>query len=102
MDTTFTFAQKGTKGEQSHLNFRSEVTLTMLHMKLKVHSVPGPRAHSYKSLRQSDAHYLVPLIEGRCAVGQKNTTRKNASNAKKVFLTTMFSKNSLGHKRTHI
>ncbi|GFX36092.1 piggyBac transposable element-derived protein 2 [Trichonephila clavipes] len=41
---------KVTKAEQSHLNFRRDVTLSLLHMKPKIHSVPGPRAHSYKSL----------------------------------------------------
>ncbi|GFX12568.1 piggyBac transposable element-derived protein 2 [Trichonephila clavipes] len=67
---------KCTKVEQSHLNFRRDVTLSLLRMKPKIHSVPGPRAHSSKSLRQSDAHYLVQSTQGRCAVCQKNTTKK--------------------------
>ncbi|GFY01906.1 piggyBac transposable element-derived protein 3 [Trichonephila clavipes] len=45
-------------------------------MKPKIHSVPRPHTHSSKRLRQSDAHYLVPSTQGRCAVCQKNTVKK--------------------------
>ncbi|GFQ74971.1 down syndrome cell adhesion molecule-like protein Dscam2 [Trichonephila clavata] len=43
---------KGNKAEQSNLNFRGEVTLSLLRMKPKINSVPGPHIHSSKSLRQ--------------------------------------------------
>ncbi|GFU92177.1 piggyBac transposable element-derived protein 2 [Trichonephila clavipes] len=66
---------KGTKAEQSHLNFRINITLSLLRMKPKIHSVPGPRAHSSKSLRQLDAHCLVPSTQGHCAVCTRNTTK---------------------------
>ncbi|KFM71330.1 PiggyBac transposable element-derived protein 2, partial [Stegodyphus mimosarum] len=65
---------KGTEVELSHL-FRREVTLCLLRMKPKVHSVPGPRAHNFESLRKTDSHYLVPSTQGRCAVCQ-NTKNK--------------------------
>ena len=67
--------QKGTTAELSHLTFRREVTLSLLRMKPKIHYVPGPRAHTSETLRQSDAHYLVPSTQGRCAVCQKNTKK---------------------------
>ncbi|GFQ72952.1 piggyBac transposable element-derived protein 3 [Trichonephila clavata] len=43
---------KGTKAEQSHLNFRGELTLNLLRMKSKIPSEPRPCLHSSKSLRQ--------------------------------------------------
>ncbi|GFT81725.1 piggyBac transposable element-derived protein 3 [Trichonephila clavipes] len=56
---------KAIKADQFHLNFRRHVTLSLLGMKQKIHSVPGPRAHNSNSLRQSDANYLVPSKQGR-------------------------------------
>jgi DNA excision repair protein ERCC-6 len=70
-----TSVHKNTAQVLSHLDFRREVTLNLLRMKPKIHNAPGPRVHQPKSLRKSDAHYIVDFSQGRCVVCQKNTRK---------------------------
>ncbi|KRZ16720.1 Serine/threonine-protein phosphatase beta isoform [Trichinella zimbabwensis] len=61
-----------TTDQLSHLEFRREITIHLLHARPLVRHYPGPRSHLPISLRTSHGHYLQSSVQGRCAVCQRN------------------------------
>ncbi|KRZ75031.1 Uncharacterized protein T10_4959 [Trichinella papuae] len=61
-----------TNDQLSHLEFRREITIHLLHAGPFVRSHPGPRSHLPISLRTSHGQYLQSCAQGYCAVCQRN------------------------------
>ncbi|KRX84592.1 PiggyBac transposable element-derived protein 3 [Trichinella sp. T6] len=61
-----------TNNRLSHLQFRREITIHLLHARPFVRSHPGPRSQLPIRLRTSYGHYLQSCAQGRCAVCQRN------------------------------
>ena len=67
---------KGTGLEVDHIDFRRDVTMSLLRVgALATSARPGPKTHPPQAARKA-SHALVPTSQGRCAVCRKNTTKK--------------------------
>lgn len=67
---------KGTDAAMTHLAFRRDVTMSLLHLKQKLTVRPGPRVHPRSEDRKTDGHYIISATQGRCAQCKKNTTNQ--------------------------
>ncbi|CAN8022712.1 unnamed protein product [Ixodes persulcatus] len=68
---------KGTDAAMTHLAFRRDVAMSLLHPKQKLALRPGPRVHPSIAERKTDGHYIVSATQGRCAeCKKKKNTQK--------------------------
>lgn len=67
---------KGSNAAMTHLAFRRDVTMSLLHLKQKLTVCLGPRVHPRSEDRKTDGHYIIPATQGTCTHCKKNTTKQ--------------------------
>ncbi|KRZ65021.1 PiggyBac transposable element-derived protein 3 [Trichinella papuae] len=83
-----------TNDQLSHLEFRREITIHLLHAGPFVRSHPGPQSHLPISLRTSHGQYLQSSAQRRCVVCQKNC-RNECVQSKKGYTEIVFRPNTV-------